>query len=200
MRDNVDQLKQRIAVLERELAALKSRGYSYRSIRKRSSRCVWGLPWYDIAMGPDPEKGELRGHARGIIAVGDIATGVLAVGGLARGIIAVGGLALGALVGVGGVCVGALAFGGLAVGGIAVGGAAVGGVAIGGGAVGYYALGGGAFGEHVIDGMRQDPEAIRFFREWLPGFRYFPARGEAGFVLETISRTEVPRWKNSALR
>ncbi|MDZ7622785.1 MAG: hypothetical protein U5O69_10920 [Candidatus Competibacteraceae bacterium] len=164
MRDNVDQLKQRIAALEREVAALKSRGYTYRSIRKRSSRQVWGLPWYDIAMGPDPEKGELRGHARGIIAVGDIATGVLAVGGLARGIVAVGGLALGALVGVGG----------LAVGGIAVGGAAVGFVAIGGGAAGYYALGGSAFGGHVIDGMRQNPEAVRFFREWLPGFGYFP--------------------------
>ncbi len=63
-------------------------------------------------MGPDPEKGELRGHARGIIAIGDFATGVLAVGGLARGIVAMGGLALGALVGVGGVCVGALALGG----------------------------------------------------------------------------------------
>lgn len=175
MRDNVDQLKQRIATLEQEIAALKNRGYAYRSIRKRSNRSLWGLPLYDIAMGPDPEKGELRGHARGIIAIGDLATGVLAVGGLARGIVAVGGLALGALVGIGGVCVGALALGGLAVGGIAIGGAAVGFVAIGGGAAGYYALGGGAFGEHVIDGMRQDPEAVRFFREWLPGFGYLIA-------------------------
>lgn len=177
MRDDVDQLKQRISTLERELATLKRGGYFYRGVRKRSSRSIWGLPLYDIAMGPDPEKGELRGHARGIIAIGDFAAGVLAVGGLARGIIAVGGLALGALVGVGGVCVGALAFGGLAVGGIAVGGAAVGVVAIGGGAAGYYALGGGAFGEHVIDGMRQDPEAVRFFREWLPGFGYFSVGG-----------------------
>jgi len=175
MRENADRLKQRIATLEREVAALKNRGYPYRGIRKRSSRYFWGLPLYDIAMGPDPEKGELRGHARGIIAVGDLATGVLAVGGLARGIIAVGGLALGLLASVGGVCVGALALGGLAVGGIAVGGAAVGVVAIGGGAAGYYALGGGAFGEHVIDGVRQDPEAVRFFREWLPGFGYLIA-------------------------
>ena len=175
MRENADRLKQRIATLEREVAALKNRGYPYRGIRKRSSRYFWGLPLYDIAMGPDPEKGELRGHARGIIAVGDLATGVLAVGGLARGIIAVGGLALGLLASVGGVCVGALALGGLAVGGIAVGGAAVGVVAIGGGAAGYYALGGSAFGEHVIDGMRQDPEAVRFFREWLPGFGYLIA-------------------------
>jgi hypothetical protein len=61
-----------------------------------------------------------------------------------------------------------LAIGGLAMGGLAIGGGAVGGIAIGGGAVGYYGVGGGAFGEHVIDGIQQDPEAVRFFNEWLP--------------------------------
>ena len=118
------QLKQRIETLEREVAALKNRGLPYRSIRKRSSRMVWGLPLYDIAMGPDPTNGELRGHARGIVAIGDFATGVLALGGVARGIVAVGGLALGLLLGVGGLCTGALAVGGLAIGGIAIGGGA----------------------------------------------------------------------------
>lgn len=162
------QLKQRIETLEWEVAALKNRGLPYRSIRKRSSRMLWGLPLYDIAMGPDPAKGEPRGHARGIVAIGDFATGVLALGGVARGIVAVGGLALGLLLGVGGLCTGALAVGGLAIGGIAIGGGAIGGIAIGGGAFGYYAVGGGALGEHVIDGMRQDPEAVRFFGEWLP--------------------------------
>lgn len=162
------QLKQRIETLEREVAALKNRGLPYRSIRKRSSRMLWGLPLYDIAMGPDPTNGELRGHARGIVAIGDFATGVLALGGVARGVVAVGGLALGLLLGVGGLCTGALAVGGLAIGGIAIGGGAIGGIAIGGGAFGYYAVGGGALGEHVIDGMRQDPEAVRFFGDWLP--------------------------------
>ena len=61
--------------------------------------------------------------------------------------------------------------GGLAVGGLAIGGGAIGGIAIGGGAVGYYAVGGGAVGQHVISGMSQDPEAVRFFSEWLPGLR-----------------------------
>ena len=83
MNDENAQLKQRIAALEREMAILKQRGYGYRGIRKRSATMLWGLPLYDIAMGPDPEKGELRGHARGIIAVGDFATGVLAIGGMA---------------------------------------------------------------------------------------------------------------------
>ncbi len=153
MKEDSDQLKQRVAALEREVAALKSRSFPYRGIRKRSNRCYWGLPLYDIAMGPDPEKGEMRGHAKGIIAIGDIATGVLALGGVARGVIAFGGVAAGLLLG------------------IAVGGGAIGGVAIGGGAFGYYAAGGGAFGEHVISGMSQDPEAVRFFNDWLPRFR-----------------------------
>ncbi len=171
MKEDSDQLKQRVAALEREVAALKSRSFPYRGIRKRSNRCYWGLPLYDIAMGPDPEKGEMRGHAKGIIAIGDIATGVLALGGVARGVIAFGGVAAGLLLGIGGLSIGLLACGGLAIGGIAVGGGAIGGVAIGGGAFGYYAAGGGAFGEHIISGMSQDPEAVRFFNDWLPRFR-----------------------------
>jgi hypothetical protein len=166
--DETTQLKQRIATLEREMTALKQRGYPYRGLRKRSTTMLWGLPLYDIAMGPDLEKGELRGYARGIIAIGDVATGILAIGGLARGGIAIGGLALGLLFGMGGLATGLLAFGGLAVGGIAIGGGAIGGIAIGGGAVGYYAVGGSAFGAQIIDGLRQDPEAVRFFNEWLP--------------------------------
>ena len=171
MRDDSDQLKQRIAALEQEVAILKKRSYPYRGIRKRSDRSYWGLPLYHIALGPDPEKGELRGHARGIIAIGDIATGGLAVGGIARGVVAFGGLALGLVLGFGGLSTGLLAIGGLAVGGIAIGGGAVGGIAVGGGAVGYYAVGGGAAGAHVISGMAQDPEAVQVLSEWLPGLR-----------------------------
>ena len=63
-------------------------------VRKRSSKVICGLPLYDIALGPDLQKGEVRGHARGIIAIGDVATGWLAVGGAARGIVAIGGAAL----------------------------------------------------------------------------------------------------------
>ena len=109
MKEDSDQLKQRVAALEREVAALKSRSFPYRGIRKRSNRCYWGLPLYDIAMGPDPGKGEMRGHAKGIIAIGDIATGVLALGGVARGVIAFGGVAAGLLLGIGGLSIGLLA-------------------------------------------------------------------------------------------
>ena len=44
-----------------------------RGIRKRSEKALCGLPLVDIAIGSDPEKNDMRGHAHGIIAIGDIA-------------------------------------------------------------------------------------------------------------------------------
>ena len=144
---------------------------SFFGVRKQSETMIAGLPLWAVATGPDPAKGEVRGHARGIIAVGDMATGVLAIGGLARGVIALGGLAVG-LISVGGMAIGlALAMGGGAIGGVALGGAAAGGVAMGGGAIGHYALGGRADGTHVISATRCDVEALEFFRrhvDWIP--------------------------------
>ena len=136
-----------------------------RGLRKRAGWEILLLPFYDIAIGPDPERNEVRGHAKGFIAIGDVATGVIAIGGLARGGLAIGGCALG-LVTLGGASIGALlAAGGLAIGGIAFGGAAVGGVAMGAQANGYYACGAAAFGPHVIDEDRRDPAAVVFFAE-----------------------------------
>ena len=160
-----EQLEKRVAELEKQLAAARGAA-GVRGIRRRASFSFGGLPLYDIAVGPDLERGESRGHAKGIVAIGDIATGVLALGGLARGAIAVGGLAVG-LFSFGGLSIGALAAaGGLAIGGVALGGAAVGGVAIGGGAAGYYACGGAAAGEHAVSAARHDAEAVEFFREY----------------------------------
>lgn len=129
-------------------------------VRRQSERKIFGLPLWAIATGPDLARGELRGHARGIIAIGDIATGWLAVGGFARGILALGGCA-----------VGVFALGGLAIGALAFGGGAVGIVAVGGGACGFYAMGGGAVGAHVFSGTSQDPQALEFFRNFLPFLR-----------------------------
>jgi hypothetical protein len=160
-----DDLQKRVAELEQQVAVLKGRQYPFRGVRRRSSSTIGGIPLWEIAVGPDPDRGELRGHAKAIVAMGDMATGVLALGGLARGLVALGGLALGAI-SLGGLSIGALlAIGGLAIGGAAVGGGAVGGVAFGGGAAGYYACGGGALGEHVIDARRRDPQAVEFFRQ-----------------------------------
>jgi len=140
----------------------------FKGIRRQSSRKFCGWPLWAIALGPDWERGEMRGHARGIFALGDIATGWFAVGGLARGFLAIGGLAMG-LVALGGGAIGALvAVGGGAVGGLAVGGATAGIIAIGGAAYGYYAFGGGAAGIHTVSALHQDPVALGVFEQYFP--------------------------------
>jgi hypothetical protein len=158
-------LQRRIAELEAEVALLRGsarrRGYRY-----RSDFTFAGLPFLAVAAGPDLERKEMMGHAKGVIALGDIATGVVAIGGVARGVVALGGAAIG-LITLGGLSVGALvAVGGLAIGSFAIGGGAVGGAAIGGGAIGQYACGGAAFGAHTVDARRTDPEAVAFFAEY----------------------------------
>lgn len=143
-------------------------------IRWKSSATFLEYPWISIAMGPDPANNEARGHARGIIAIGDIATGVVALGGIARGAIALGGLAIGGIVIAGG-GIGILTFAGLALGYLAIGGAAIGYAAIGGLAIGHYAMGGAAFGKYVIGPLHQDPQAVEFFSKLLPGLPIPPA-------------------------
>lgn len=165
-----DLLQQKVEMLERDVATLK-RGYGGHGVRKQSPTRLGGLPLYDISLGSDPTRGEIRGHARGVIAIGDLATGILAFGGIARGFVAVGGVALGVIT-VGGCSIGVLlSIGGLAIGSLAIGGGAVGLVAVGGGALGYYACGGGAFGQYVLNATQQDPEAVEFFKRWIPGIR-----------------------------
>ena len=177
MSNDPESMQERVDQLERDVSVLR-RGQRQQTIRRRSEGTFLGLPVWEIAVGPDPENDEVRGHARAIIAIGDIATGWLAIGGIARGIIALGGVAIGGL-SLGGLSVGLLAaLGGCAIGTIALGGAAIGLLAFGGGAVGYVAVGGGAFGhyacgagaagEHVISVMQRDPEAVKFFSRWFP--------------------------------
>lgn len=147
--------------------------------RYRSATTIFGRPLVHIAIGP--YENESYGRARGIIAIGDIASGWLAIGGVAWGLIAVGGMAFGA-VGLGGMAFALLAIGGGAVGGAAVGGGAVGGLTFGGGTIGLVAQGGGAYGYYARgDGAagpnpvrswgRSSDDGARFFRQhaWLFG-------------------------------
>ena len=148
-----EQLEKRVADLERTLSRREG---VMRGFRKRSATTIAGIPLYDIAFGPDLAREEVRGHARGIIAIGDMATGVIAIGGLARGVVALGGLAIG-VIGIGGLSLAAL---------FAGGGVAIGGVATGGAAGGYYACGAAPVGDHVVTSTatRSDVEAEQFFR------------------------------------
>lgn len=105
-----------------------------RTVRWDSSARLFGLPAVSIARGPDEATGQLRGHAIGWVAIGDVATGLVAVGGIARGIVAVGGIAVGVF------CTGGLALG-LAAG-------------VGGFATGYFAVGGITAGVLIVGGLK----------------------------------------------
>lgn len=111
--------------------------------RFRSKARLFGFPVVDVARGPWGR--ETTGRAKGLIAIGDVATGVIAIGGIARGLCALGGLAIGGIA-VGGMSVGVLGLGGCALAAFAMGGAAIGLFSSGGGALGAVAQGGAAAG------------------------------------------------------
>jgi hypothetical protein len=123
-------------------------GAGRQSVRYQSRARLFGVPLVAVAYGPIA--GETRGHARGILAIGQVATGVLAVGVFARG----------------GVAVGVFAAGGLAVGTcvagvIAVGSLAAGVVAVGALAVGLWSV--GSVSVSVVNGV-----GVRHLRLWRP--------------------------------
>ena len=132
----------------------------------KSNLAIGSLPLFCLSTGWDSHTGRKR-VAKGVVAIGDIAVGVIAIGGLASGGISLGGLSIG-LAALGGAAIGGVAVGGIAIGAcLAFGGCAIGYAAIGGFAVGKYAAGGAAFGAHVIAPDYTDPEAVKFFREYL---------------------------------
>lgn len=109
-------------------------------IRWRSLATYLEQPLVCVALGPNPAHNEMRGHARGIITIGDLATGVIATGGISHGLIAIGALSLRGL--------------------------AMGYISTGGSAVGYYALDSATFGKFVWSGIHRDPQGVKFF-SWL---------------------------------
>jgi hypothetical protein len=123
-----------------------------RTIRYTSTMRLGKWPILAVAFGSDFSRNESRGHARGIIAMGDVATGFIAIGGLARGVIAVGGVAAGF------VTVAGVGFGALVIAGVAIAQTAFGGVAIG-----HYAKGGATIGAHVVSSERTDHSAAVWF-------------------------------------
>jgi hypothetical protein len=137
-------------------------GYEY-----KSKRTFYNLPLLHIANGIDPQTGTAR-EARGIVAVGGVATGVLAIGGRAFGGIAFGGIAVGVLA-IGGIAVGIVSFGGLVLAlAVALGGLAIAPVAIGGLAVGWLAVGGNALGMHVFDAQHHSLNLQQLYRNYQP--------------------------------
>lgn len=112
--------------------------YEYASRTK-----LFGMPLLHVNLGI----GVYR--AKGVFAVGNVATGLVAVGPVSAGIVSVGALSVG-LIAFGALILGLIALGAVAVGVLALGGVAVGIYAFGGVAVGYLAVGGAAVGRFAV--------------------------------------------------
>ena len=111
----------------------------------KSKRTLFGLPLVHINCGPDVH------WARGVIAIGNIATGFVALGGIAAGLLSLGAVSLGLL----------LALGALSVGIIAIGGVALGWFAWGGIVCGIYSVGGIALASKIaVGGVASAPLAF----------------------------------------
>ncbi len=130
-----------------------------------SERKLLGLPLVHINMGPRYPGQPVR-HAKGWLAVGEVAVGVVAFGSFAVGLMAWGGIALGAVVWAG-LGIGIVSFAGMSVGVLATGGAAVGIGAVGGLAIGIYAHGGQGIGPHSGSDGEVDPQAADFLGKWM---------------------------------
>lgn len=128
------------------------RGWHY---EYKSKRTLFGLPLVHVNIGR-------RDHwARGIIAIGNIATGFIALGGVAAGLLSLGGVSFGLLLALGAVALGGVSIGGVAIGLLAWGGVALGWLAVGGVALGAYAAGGVVAASRVaVGGVAAAPLAI----------------------------------------
>lgn len=121
----------------------------------KSQRTLFGLPLVHVNIGR-------RDHwARGIVAIGNIATGFVALGGVSAGLLSLGGVSFGLLLALGAVTLGGVSIGGVALGILAWGGIALGWLAVGGCAVGVYAAGGVVVASRVaVGGVAAAPLAI----------------------------------------
>lgn len=136
-----------VSGMDGEAAIIHSDLYRYRRphYEYKSKKMIGKLPLVHINVGP----GLYR--AKGVIAIGNIASGGIAVGFLAMGGIALGLLSVG-LLALATVAVGLLAFGSLAVGVISFGAMSVGIFSMGAYSVGQFAFGAKAEGAQVAIG------------------------------------------------
>ena len=154
-----------------------------------SPRRLWGLPLVHIKLG----RGRCR--AKGILAIGNVATGILSIGMVSCGVVALGSVSLGVLA-LGAVAVGLCgALGGAAMGFFAMGGIALGIVSFGGLAAGVYAMGGGAAAVRVAaGGIASAPVAIGHTASGELTLR-LPAAGAASQIRATILQKYPDTWE-----
>ncbi len=112
----------------------------------KSKHTLFGLPLVHVNCGHGIH------WARGIVAIGDIATGVVAMGGIAVGLVSLGALSLGLLLALGALSVGIIAIGAAAIGLMALGAMAFGIMTLGALSIGVYSAGGAVIASKVAIG------------------------------------------------
>lgn len=158
----------------------------------KSERTLWGLPLVHINLSQ-------RGltWARGVLAIGNVATGVVAIGCFAAGIFSLGAICLG-LLALAGMAMGLVALGGISLGFLAVGGCALGYLAIGGSAVGVYAGGGAAVASQVAVGASASGELLAVGRE-AAGAVTMGLEASRETVAQAMIQAGVPEWVRGIL-
>ncbi len=120
----------------------------------KSRRTLFGLPLVHIHLGRGLQR------AKGIIAIGNVATGVVALGVFAAGLVSAGCLTLGVLT-LGCVALGLVGLGCIAIGLLAIGGMALGVLSIGALVAGVWSIGGVAHAAQIaIGAVASGPLAI----------------------------------------
>lgn len=158
----------------------------------KSRRTLFGLPLVHVNVGRF-----CMPRARGILAVGNVATGVFSLGFASAGLFSLGGASLG-LFSLGGLALGLLAVGGLSLGGIALGGLAVGWLAAGGCAIGVYAMGGAAVAGRIAAGGAAS--GFLAIGDAVKGTVTFPVHGAPPADVDALRATigqyypHLPRW------
>ena len=158
----------------------------------KSERTLFGLPLVHINLSQ-------RGltWARGIVAIGNVATGFLAIGCFAAGLVSLGAIALG-LLALAGMAMGLIALGGIGLGVVAAGGCALGYLAIGGSAVGVYAAGGAAVASKVAVGASASAELLAVGRE-AAGAVTMGLEASREAVEQAMIQAGVPNWLQGLL-
>ena len=156
----------------------------------KSKRTLWGMPLVHINLCANG-----LCWARGVVAVGNIATGLFSLGAISMGLFSFGAISLG-LLSLGALVFGLVSAGAVAVGLVACGGLALGLVSIGGSAVGQFAIGGIARGGRLaIGGVASAPVTVG---EAAEGAQAFLSDGSADpAALEAAVRVAcagMPRW------
>lgn len=156
----------------------------------KSERTLWGMPLVHINLCANG-----LCWARGVVAIGNVATGLFSLGALSAGLFSFGAISVG-LLSLGALVFGLMSAGAVAVGLVAWGGCAVGLVSAGGAAMGQYAVGGVAVGGKLaIGGAASAPVAVGKAAEGAQAFLTDGAADPA--AMEAAVRgacAGMPRW------